>query len=821
MSMRVAAWVVLLPATFVSALAAVIWRRPISLASEIVPALLVAALAVVLALGPAVSRGTPGPQSLAIYDAWGYIETDAWLQHHSLQDKPPAEASRWDLDAVYGHAHVVRNQRMGVDTINAAVSSVLGVGPDKTNLPFLAAVLALLPLVIWLISRDLGASFPAALAGVLLGVSPALLVLVFDSALGNLAGLVLSSTAVFVATSALRRGRLEAFLLTGIVFAGLVSAYPEFLAPTLVSLLAGVAVAVVRERQLWAWVRRFAVATAIIVFAAPVGVTHAAAYLGELRSDNPLFAGLPPRYLTAENGAAWAFGILHLYQLPRFDLLSTSKTTAAIALPAVVAVILLAGLCQRSLKPFFLYGAPVATGIVFGVLALHRYQGGNCEYCMWKSLTFMLPFLGVGFAAGLQRLALSTRRSPHHRFLIIGLAVIAFAEAGALAHADVKLVRAQYNSPAVVDESLRSISRATHDLPRGSKILIEAMDATAAPKWTVPASYYLTQPPGPDHISFAPSGDAAQYLGLPAIGTGTPYYSSDYRYVITPLSAMRSDRRLLASDPPYGLFERAPIDVTFVNTGWAIDFGAKHPLPWIQRPFELWIASPRPGPASLVIRLRMPGGPATLTFRSGETTLNPLQSADQKELCVPLRLATGLTRLEVEPRFTRAPSTPARATEEDPIPRLDHVLAVEKVEARRSACSASFTPGPPAVSYRRGWQAPEGPPGGAPFRWMGTTARLVLEAPRGVRRKVRLTAEVTSLAKPRILTIRRDGEEIGRLRVPTDFRYRRLELSIPSGHGTTTLTFVATPPAETASIVNPADKRLLAVGFANLRLTSG
>jgi hypothetical protein len=820
MSMRVAAWAVLLPAAVTSTLATAIWRRPrpLSPASELVPPLLIAAVAVALAVGPAVARGTQGPQSLAIYDAWGYIETDAWLQHHSLQEKPPAGANRWDLDAVFGHAHVMGNQRIGVDVVNAAVSSVLGVGPDETNLPFLAAVFALLPLLIWLISRELGASLPAAAAGVLFAVSPAVLMLVFDSALGNLAGLVLSTTAVFVATSALKGGRLSAFLLTGIVFAGLVSAYPEFVAPTLIALLAGVTLAVVHERRPWAWVRRLAVMGAIVLVAAPVGVTHAAAYLTDLAHDNPLFASLPPRHLTAENGAAWAFGILQLYQLPRFDLLSTGKTTIALALPGVAALVLLAGLLQRSLRPFLLYGAPIATAIAFGLVALHRYQGGECEYCMWKSLTFMLPFLGVGFAVGLQRIAVLARGFPHRRFVVVGLAVIVCAQGAALAHADAKLAQAQYNSPAVVDGSLRWISRATHDLPPGSKIFIEAMDATAAPKWTVPASYYLTQPPGPDRISFVPAGDSAQYLGLPTLSTGTAFYSSNYRYVVTPLSAVRSDRRLLVTHPPYGLYERAPIDVALVNTGWVMDFGAKHPLAWIQRPFELWIASPRPGPASLSIRLRMSGGPSTLTFRSGKTTLNALHSADERELCVPLRLKNGLTRIAVEPTFARPPSAPVRATEEDPIPRLDHVLAVEKVAARRSPCSASFIPGEPVASYRSGWEAPEGQPG-ATFRWMGTTAKLVLEAPSGTYRRVRLTAEVTSLAKPRVLTIRRGREQVGRIRVPTDFKYRKLELSIPSGRRATTLTFVAAPPAQSASIVNPADKRLLAIGFANLKLT--
>ena len=47
---------------------------------------------------------------------------------------------------------------------------------------------------------------------------------------------------------------------------------------------------------------------------------------------------------------------------------------------------------------------PIVVSIVLGLLAYDRYQSAHCEYCLWKSLTFMPPFLGVASLSGSMRL---------------------------------------------------------------------------------------------------------------------------------------------------------------------------------------------------------------------------------------------------------------------------------------------------------------------------------------------------------------------------------------------------------------------------------
>ena len=53
--------------------------------------------------------------------------------------------------------------------------------------------------------------------------------------------------------------------------------------------------------------------------------------------------GLPARPMTLTDGPAWAFGLLHLYQLPRFDLLSTPKIAIAIIVPLLLVAVILVG----------------------------------------------------------------------------------------------------------------------------------------------------------------------------------------------------------------------------------------------------------------------------------------------------------------------------------------------------------------------------------------------------------------------------------------------------------------------------------------------
>src|SRR5204862_6318589 len=125
-----------------------------------------------------------------------------------------------------GHTLTAKDQRIGVEAVNAAAASLFRAEPDRTHLPFLAALFSLLPLSIWFVARVLGARPVGAAVASLFGLSPALLVLVDDSALANLAALALIPSVLLLGALWLRRGGFGTLALSAVVMAGVVAVYP-------------------------------------------------------------------------------------------------------------------------------------------------------------------------------------------------------------------------------------------------------------------------------------------------------------------------------------------------------------------------------------------------------------------------------------------------------------------------------------------------------------------------------------------------------------------------------------------------------------------
>ena len=358
MPMHTAAWAVLVPVAVVSLIVAV-WQlrrdRVIAARGTAIAAAFVAA-GLLLAAAPALDRGTVGPFGLGVYDAWGYVQADLWLQGHTLLDDPPADAGRWDLSLAYGHALTEDNTRIGVSVVNAAGASLFGQRPDETLFAFLAMLFALVPATVWIVARRLGAGPVGAALGACFGLSPALFTLVGDSALANLIAVVLAPLALLFAVLGLERRNVRELVLAAILIAGLASVYPEFIPPLALSGALAVTVLTVPllrrtgpREGLRGLLIGIAVLAGVVVILAPLGAFRAYSYLSRIGGDSPLFAGLPPRFMTFENSGAWAFGVLHIYQLQRFDLLSQSKMVLAVVLPLALAVLVAIG-ALRSMR---------------------------------------------------------------------------------------------------------------------------------------------------------------------------------------------------------------------------------------------------------------------------------------------------------------------------------------------------------------------------------------------------------------------------------------------------------------------------------------
>src|SRR5439155_15875662 len=166
--------------------------------------------------------------------------------------------------------------------------------------------------------------------------------------------------------------------------------------------------------------------------------------------------------------------------------------------------------------------------------------GGHCEYCLWQSLTLMVPFLGAGIAVGVGAV---WRESRWARPGVVVLALVALAVA---ARTDVKVARIIEHSPAAASTSLRKLEAANVSLPKDAQLLVEGAEASGVPKWTVPEDYYAARGLHGGRPSLPLARDDALYLGV-AVGASTSgqYYGPGYEYVLSSFPGVRSGRTLL------------------------------------------------------------------------------------------------------------------------------------------------------------------------------------------------------------------------------------------------------------------------------------
>ncbi|MDX6621483.1 MAG: hypothetical protein QOK36_3869, partial [Gaiellales bacterium] len=306
MTMSHAAWLALAPLACASVIVAVLagGRRRVD-ARELAVPLSISALGLVVACLPAVLLHTTGPTTLAILDVWGYIPADLWLQHHTATAAVPPGAVRYDLVSSAGHYWMTGDQRIGSMAVSAALASILHTSPDETHLAFLATLYAIVPSSIWVLARAAGAGRLAAGVGAAFGLSPTLLMLVFDSTEANLIGLALAPLGVLMMTRAAITGSLREAILAAVFVAGLIAGYPEYLLPYgLVSALAigaGALAEVLAHRAGWGRIGTIALRGAGILAAGlavtPVASDRMRVFLPSVRNVANI-SDLPDRWLT-------------------------------------------------------------------------------------------------------------------------------------------------------------------------------------------------------------------------------------------------------------------------------------------------------------------------------------------------------------------------------------------------------------------------------------------------------------------------------------------------------------------------------------------
>ncbi len=677
-------WTVLLPLAALSLAAAVIGsRRKPSEGAARALAVPAAALLVgmAVALAPPLINGTQGPFALNVYDAWGYAATSSFLQHHKIGETVPPETVRTDVVTWNGSNGASGNSRIGVDSVNAAAATLFGIETGAALAPLLAVLFGLLPVVVWLLVSGLGGSPRATVLGAAFGLTPAMLSLVEDTALGNLAGEVLVAPILLLAALSLRRSITYA-IAAGLLLGGLFAVYPEYLPPlALIALCGGIAFAVVEIRRgktgdlLVLGISRAAVISTTAIATAPFASLRAFRYLSERTGDGPWAQGLPLRWIDEQNVGAWGFGVLHLYEMGGFSDLSLLRRAFAILFPVLLAAVVVYAVATQFRLLSVFVAVPIAISAALGLYAYKSFQEGRCEYCLWKSLTLMLPFLAAGLAFGLDRLwAGSGKDGRLFALRRSGAAAVAVMVLIALVYADFRLIRTTHRNGAFCPSEFAAIDDRLERLPSKSPLLIEGAGSMRKPTFMMNAIYSAARGQGRP-ILFDAGYPAIVYLVT--IEAAPSYYSPDYSYVLTPFGDVKSDRRTLGIFGPVTLVQRAPIDIVVSHPDLAVE--SKGPrIPWVWRPFNLRIASDRAMDGAIVLTLSRPAGStSTLSF---ELAGQPLEArANGNRLCLQVRLAKGETNIAATPVLDRP--------ELHPSPTLRHDLGLADIRAEAGSCS--------------------------------------------------------------------------------------------------------------------------------------
>ncbi len=444
--------------------------------------------------------------------------------------------------------------------------------------------------------------------------------------------------------------------------AGLVCTYPEFLLPRSSRPPRSA------RSSSWRWTvaglgvprRRFTrsrLGAVVVLALAPVGLVRAVDYLGEPAGRWRLGRRAAARWLTADNGGAWTFGVVHLYELQRWSLLGSAharwRSRCRSRSRAPGGRLSARGMAPSRVRPRHPWPSRSRSGSgrttptrAGGASTASGSRSRSCcpssaSGSPWRSPACCRPGARAIAAAGSLR----------------GAVGAGLAAAGALVRADAELVQAVVESPAVVSAPLREVGECVAELPPGSGVLPGGRRRQRAQEYTVPAFYYFSRGGG-RRVLFDAQWPATQYLLSPS--PRKAYYRPDYAFVLTGFPGLASGRRPVA--------RRGPTPCRSARRGRRGGEDRIRPgpgegsraIPWVSSPFELWVASPEATRFRLRIGLRRPdgGGDPAAERRAGGTLPTVPRTADG--ICAMVDARAGRTVLRAEPVLAVPPAPGVR-----------------------------------------------------------------------------------------------------------------------------------------------------------------
>lgn len=694
MPAKVAAWVVLLPAMVLSVAIAVIGARRAAGGVRawlpgrrgLIQGGIIAVVGLAALTAPMVINGSLGPYGYMIADAGGYMgevvgahdlsirEADA-LTPEALPGETPTQTlarqvredprALGDLSLAQWSGAAGGYQQLGFDAVLASVSALGRLPAATTMTPFWVALLLAGALGCFACVRQLTGTraWPAVLAGCLF-CGPLVQPPMMEGSQALISGLAVIPAFLLVGWLALSQRRLSDAILLGVVAGGLQTLYPLFVP---IAALAGVLA--LGGGALW-WVAtqgvqtipvgRVALGIGIVVVVTlaitPVATVDNFNYWKTLFTTSYLedlaTAGLPTYDLPTPVLPSWLLQTREFYFLTG----STERSLQQWVLGDIAPLFLL-GLIAYGVVRYPRMLVPVAFAAAAGVAAWYALRTNNCSYCVQRNLLSVAPAASILLSVGI--LALWVHRERWWRAAAIGVTLAVVVMAG---HKSTVLARRAADGVWMTPAQLRAMSGDLKKLQNGTILLELGQDLDAAT--ALPVSYHTVN--AATDARLALPAELSDFGGLIYLGgpreprpsrttwplegeqRGGFEFTPRYRWILTRVPDIQTDRRTLVRRGPYALQERtSPFDVSIVGgvvadrtvrdtSGRAFLAGG---------PMTFWVASTSPERAWLDVTVD--GARPRLVKPKSAEILE--QTPRRLRLCVPVAgTGTSLRRVRVE-----------------------------------------------------------------------------------------------------------------------------------------------------------------------------
>ena len=578
---------------------------------------------------PLALRHTVGPDGgWSVADATEYVSETNGEAHQSIQQAASARLPSADLAMSIWSGYAANYQQLDISALEANVNELLGLHSTDTQSPFLIAVMLVGALGVFAVVRAVSATstWAAVVAGCLFG-GPLFVELFMDGSQAALVGCALLPPTVALGCDALWSRRLSALVLFALLIAGLQTVYPLFLPPIVLAAVAAIAFLTIRRllqgrpsvEEVLLTIGRIGLVCALAAAFTPVAFSRNVRYWTSLLNGSQSLAGLPPWVLPFNVVPGWVLQTREFYGL--VDL--RNATTGQVFMAAVVPLLLIAVIVfavRRYREGVVMLVAAAAASL----LAYYTWAERGCSYCTQRNLlpvaALAAPALGLGLAA------IATSRWRARVALAAALGAVILVAVG---HEGIIERQRVANGSYLLDHQDRQTIAALPDDP--PPVEVEGFGEGPAPTMELPLVYNLVDEKAHGSVSLPTDRDdnhGLAYLGgLQPLG---PAFKQNYRYVLTRLGSIATDRRVLARHGPIALEQRThDLDVT-ITGGVSVATVRADPTgtAWVNpvRPLHFLVAGASPtGHAwiSLVVKTTVPvsvqSQPGLSMIREGRT----------------------------------------------------------------------------------------------------------------------------------------------------------------------------------------------------------